>query len=65
MLYISFGVCQSNSPSSSVIMKLDKAKFAILALKVKEKGFSIDDESLMYIASSIQKNIQGAYLQSQ
>lgn len=35
-----------------------ETRLAILTLKAKEKSFEIDDESLAYIASSIQKNIR-------
>lgn len=35
-----------------------ETRLAILALKAKEKNFIIDEESLEYIASSIQKNIR-------
>ncbi len=35
-----------------------ETRLAILTLKVKEKGFDIDDESLSFIASNIQKNIR-------
>ena len=35
-----------------------ETRFAIISLKAKEKNFDIDDESLGYIASSVQKNIR-------
>lgn len=35
-----------------------ETRLAILSLKAKEKSFEIDEESLAYIASSIQKNIR-------